>query len=76
MTIARFTPVNNIHWFDIRQLEFNKWRRVVKRWLSIKEYDQDELPEFKPLVKCKNKSEFRKQFDNLPLVYEDNLSLF
>jgi hypothetical protein len=37
----------------------------VKRWVAIEDYVNiiDELPVFKPLVKCESKQEFRKQFE-------------
>lgn len=63
--IAIFKPINNWPWFDIRELHIVKWVMKVKRWVAIEDYINiiDELPVFKPLVKCESKQAFRKQFE-------------
>lgn len=63
--LAIFKPVKNWYWFDIREFDLNEdWKPSTFRWLKVSDYKGVllELPILKPLVRCSNKYEFYKQF--------------
>jgi len=64
--IAVFKPVNNKHWFDIREFEIVDGKPSTYKWLSIQEHMWmlDKLPVFKPKVYFKNKLDYYNQFKN------------
>ncbi len=61
-----FKPVNNAHWYDIREFEVINWKPWPYKWVAIANYQHDinNLPIFKPKVHCLDMKEYLDQFSN------------
>lgn len=60
--IARFEPIHNTLWYDVRQFDLIDWKVKNLKWLTTDYYRDIKLPTFLPLGQCASRKEFYEQF--------------